>query len=76
MNYERLIETVSEIYNNDKIEKNGLILVYELNEKKHKAMAEHLFFKSNQTNEEFVYSEEFEVEIGNIVVKFIKKSEE
>jgi hypothetical protein len=73
MTYEKLIETISEIVENENILKEGLILVYELNEKKHKQMNEHLFFKSNPTNSTFTATDEFEVELGGIIVKFIKK---
>lgn len=73
MTYQKLIATVSEIFNNENIEKNGLMLVYELNEKQHKTMTEELFYKSNPPNAICNYTDEFEVEIANIVVKFIKK---
>jgi hypothetical protein len=46
MTYENLINTVSVIVENEKILKEGLTLVYEL-EENHKAMNEILFYKSN-----------------------------
>ena len=73
MTYEKLIETISEIVENENIVKEGLSLVYELNEKKHKQMNEHLFFKSNPITTTFKPTDEFEVELGGIVIKFIKK---
>jgi hypothetical protein len=73
MNYNELIETISEIVNNDKIHKLGLTLVYELDELNHKKMDEHLFYKSNPESNKFTHSETFEVEIGGILVKFVKK---
>lgn len=73
MNYETLIETISEIYNNENIEKEGLVLVYYLNEKQHKGMTETLFYKSNLATETCIYTDEFEVELGGILVRFIKK---
>jgi hypothetical protein len=72
MNYDHLIETVSLIVENPKIVKEGLTLVYELESKNHRKMNEHLFYMSNSNGTPFVPSEEFEVEIGGIVVKFIK----
>jgi len=75
MTYEELIESVSLIVENDKIYKEGLILVYSLSEINHKQMNEELFYKSNHITDKFIRSEEFEVEIGDILVKFIKKSE-
>ena len=73
MTYEKLIETISEIVENENIVKEGLSLVYELNEKKHKQMNEHLFYKSNPITTTFKPTDEFEVELGGIVIKFIKK---
>lgn len=75
MTYENLIETISEIVENENILKEGLSLVYELNEKKHKQMNEHLFFKSNPITSIFKPTDEFEVELGGIVIKFIKKKQ-
>jgi hypothetical protein len=76
MTYEKLIETISEIVDNEAIETEGLTLVYSLNEKNHKQMNEHLFYKSNPSNEKFEPTDEFEVELGGIIIKFIKISEE
>ena len=73
MNYNELIESVSEIVNNDNIYKIGLTLVYELDALNHKKMDEHLFYKSNPHSNNFKHSETFEVEIGGILVKFVKK---
>lgn len=72
MRYEELIETVSEIVNNEKIQKDGLVLLYELDEKRHEEMDEHLFYKANPDGN-FIHREVVEVEIGGVVVKFIKK---
>jgi hypothetical protein len=73
MNYNELIESVSEIVNNDNIYKIGLTLVYELDALNHKKMDEHLFYKSNPDSNNFKHIETFEVEIGGILVKFVKK---
>jgi len=73
MDYQKLINTLTEIYNNENIEKNGLTLVYELSPREHKGMTEELFYKSNPSTEQCVYTDEFEVEIEGIIVKFIKK---
>lgn len=74
MNYENLIETVSLIVENEGIHKEGLTLTYTLNEKNHKQMNEELFYKSNTSDVQFKASDEFEVELGGIIIKFIKKS--
>jgi len=75
MNYEELIETISEIVENTKIHKIGLVLTYELSDVNHKQMNEQLFYKSNPVTANFERSDEFEVEIGGILVKFIKEKE-
>jgi hypothetical protein len=75
MTYEQLIETISEILENEKINKKGLSLIYELEPKKHKTFNEILFYKTNPPTVNPVLTDEFEVEIGGILVKFIKKVE-
>ena len=73
MRYDELIKTVSEIINNEDIKTEGLTLVYELEEKRHKDMDEHLFYKSNPEGTGFEHREVIEVEIGGVMVRFIKK---
>ena len=76
MTYEKLIETVSLILENDNIYKDGLTLTYVLTPKKHKTMNEQLFYKTNPPNVNLILTDEFEVEIEGIIIKFIKKEEE
>ena len=73
MNFDKLIETVSEILENEKIEKNGLILTYNLPPTPHFAMNLELFNKTKGVDTEFQPTDEFEVEIGGVLIKFIKK---
>lgn len=73
MTYEILINTVSEIVNNENISKDGLILTYVLPEEVHKRFNEELFYKSNTIAMNFTPTDEYEVEIGGILIKFIKK---
>ena len=73
MKYEDLIQTVSEILNNENISKNGLILTYLLDEDKHNKMNEHLYYMSNPNGDGYAKNNEFEVEIERLLVKFIKK---
>jgi hypothetical protein len=47
--------------------------VYELGDINHKKMNEHLYYKSNPNGVNFKHSDIFEVEIGGVLVKFIKK---
>jgi hypothetical protein len=58
---------------NEKINKNGLTMVYTLDEFNHRNMNEHLFYKSNPSTDKFIPSDEFEVVIGGILIKFNKK---
>lgn len=76
MTYDKLIKTVSEIVDNENIDKEGLCLVYYLGLINHKKMNETLFYKSNPITTKFLPTDEFEVEIGGILVKFLKKIEE
>lgn len=72
MRYDTLIESVSEIVNNDLIIKEGLELIYKLNPENHKKLSEHFFYKINgETNKDYEYTEEFEVEIADLIIKFI-----
>ena len=60
----------------DSIYKNDLTLTYALTPKNHKSMNEQLFYKTNPPSVNPILSDEFEVEIDGIIVKFIKKEEE
>lgn len=72
MTYEELIETISLIVDNEKIHKIGLTLVYELDPLNHRKMNEQLFYKSNPPSSKFISSDVFEVELGGILIRFIK----
>lgn len=72
MDYTQLIETVSLIVETEKIVKRGLTLVYELPEKEHNELNEVLFLKTNQFTSTFTPSEEFEIMLGGLLVKFKK----
>ena len=74
MTYEILINTISEIVNNENINKNGLILTYILPDDVHQKFNEELFHKTQVIGVNFTPSNEYEVEIGGILVKFIKKN--
>jgi hypothetical protein len=74
MTYEKLIQTISEMVNNDLIYKKGLTLNYEVDKNIHRRLDEHFFYKSNDKDgAKFEPSDEFEVEMGGIIIKFIKK---
>jgi len=74
MTYEKLIETISLIVENEKIYKIGLTLTYQLNDFEHNKMNEIFFYKNNPYATNFTTSDEFEVSIGGILIKFIKNS--
>lgn len=72
MNYDILIETLTEIINNEKIYKDGLTMVYSLEPKLHRTLSEHFYYKINgNKSADYEYTEEFEIEIADILVKFV-----
>ena len=72
MKYEDIITTVSEIVENEKIFKTGLILTYRLEERAHVQLNHTLFYKSNPITTKFEPSDELEIELGGIIVRLIK----
>ena len=76
MKYEELIETISEIINNPKINTTGLSLTYELPENIHRKMNEDLFYKSNPVNTSLPVSDVFEVQLDGLLIKFIRSKPE
>lgn len=72
MNYETLIETISLIVENEKINTKGLIMTYELSEEEHLNLNVDLFYKTNPSGN-FQPTNDFEVEIGGILIKFVKR---
>ncbi|TXG80241.1 MAG: hypothetical protein E6R13_08530 [Spirochaetes bacterium] len=73
MKYEDIITTVTSIVNDETIYKKGLILTYELDEKEHIDLNEEVFHLFNPMTVPFIPEEEFEIAIGGIVVKLIRK---
>lgn len=75
MKYSDLIITISEIIENEKINKNGLTLSYELPEAELKWLNEELYaMDENNYSSPFVPEDTFEVEIWGILIKFRKKT--
>lgn len=74
MTYEDLIKTVSTVVENEDIHKDGLVLLYELDEKNHMKMDEHLFYKANPDATNFEHRDIVEVEVGGVIVRFVKKN--
>ena len=70
MTYEQLIQTVSLMVENENIQKVGLTLYYELPQNQHNAINEALYHKANPFSNKFEPTEEFEVMLGGVLVKF------
>lgn len=75
MKFEDLVKSVSEMHNNENIIIEGLTLVYTLPEKKHRQIHEEIFYKNFPPDKAPELTDEFLVEMGNIIVKFIKQQE-
>jgi hypothetical protein len=73
MTYEELISTITSIVNDETIKKDGLFLTYVLDDTQHLAMNEELYIKTNGVIYGFEPSDEFEAQIGGILIKFIKR---
>ncbi len=73
MKYEDIITTVTSIVNDETIYKKGLIITYELGEKEHIDLNEEVFHLFNPMTAPFIPEEEFEIAIGGVVVKLIRK---
>jgi hypothetical protein len=72
MSYEEIVETVRELLSNENIVTKNLTLVYTLPEKLHRQMNEDLFFRTNPTGNKPEPTDEFEMVIGGILIKFVK----
>lgn len=73
LTYEDLIETFSAIINNEAIKKDGLLLFYELDEKNHQKLDEHLFYKTNDRNATYEHRDVIEVDVEGFTIRIIKK---
>lgn len=72
MNYDILIETLKVIVNEDAVYKEGLTLVYSMDKVTHQKLSEHFFYKlTDNLNNDYKYTEEFEIEIEGILIKFV-----
>lgn len=66
--YNDIVETVSEIVNNDKIRKDGLTLNYVIDSYNHKKLDETLYYKTNPNGSDYEYTDIIEIEMGGINV--------
>jgi hypothetical protein len=73
MTYEDLIETFSEIINSETIKKDGLVLIYELDDDNHQKLDEHLFYKTNDRDATYEHRDIIEVDVEGFVIRIVKK---
>lgn len=66
--YNDIVETVSEIVNNDKICKDGLTLNYVISGHNHKKLDETLYYKMNSKGTDYKYTDIIEIEVGGITI--------
>lgn len=76
MTSDELIETITEIAINDKINKIGLTMYYSLDEQTHYNLNRDIFYKTNPEYSQFEPTDEFEVVIHGILVKISKKKQQ
>ena len=74
MDYNKLLQTLSVILDNDKFYSKGLTLVYHLDETTHRLMNEDLYYRNHEGVDGFIPSEEFEVTLDGVTVKFMKEN--
>jgi len=72
LTYEDIIRTISEMVNNDKITKEGLVLKYQISEYNHKKLDETLYYRSNPEGRDFEHRDVIEVELGGIDIIITK----
>tara|TARA_R110000796_G_scaffold18980_2_gene57138 strand:- start:7355 stop:7582 length:228 start_codon:yes stop_codon:yes gene_type:complete len=72
MNYDTIVETITQIINDDLIYKKGLVLEYRLDEKTHIKLNEHFYYKSNPDKDStYEYTDEFEIEVDGVLIRFV-----
>lgn len=71
INIDKIAEIASIVSETDEFYKNGLVLVYYMDEKSHKKLDEHLFLKNGGEISNFEHGDEIEVEVNNIKFKFL-----
>ena len=77
MRFDELEGVIKKVIECDEIKKEGLTMVYQLPEERHKKLDEHLFFKFNPTakTEEFKHRDTFEIDTGLFTVMFIQEGD-
>ena len=71
MTYQEIIKCVSVIYQNDEINKEGLVIEYKLNENDFFNIHEYLYLNKNE-EDIFTPTNILELEVGGILVRLVK----
>ena len=72
LTYDDIIRTVSEIVNNDKITKEGLVLQYQISEVNHEKLDETLYYRANPEGRDFEHRDVIEISLGGIDIIITK----
>jgi len=72
LTYDDIIQTVSEIVDNERILKDGLTLTYTIPTFNHKKLDEELYYRHNPEGNGFAHQDIIEIEIGDINIVILK----
>lgn len=75
LTYDDIINTVSAMIENDKINKVGLTLHYAISEFNHKKLDEDLYYRANPKGADFQHRETIEITLGGIEIIVTKAIE-
>jgi hypothetical protein len=69
--YSVILSVAKKILEDDTIPSNNLVMEYHIPEKQHKKLNEDLFYRMNEQTSEVEYTDIIEVEVENILFKFL-----
>lgn len=75
LTYEDIIQSVSEIVENEKITLDGLTLMYKIPERNHLKLDEELYYRYNPEGKDFKHRDIIEIEIADINVVIVVDDE-
>ena len=73
LTYDDIIETVSEMVDNERILKEGLTLTYTIPTINHLKLDEELYYRHNPDGDGFTHNEVIEIEIGGINITILEE---
>ena len=73
MTYEKVLQTIKNILDNDLIVKEGLTLVYQLDKDNYKQLDEEIHIQLHGHLNGHTPSDMFETELGGVLIKFFQK---